>query len=264
MVNAAVVLHYHILIYVKTSFLGSLALIKGDSIIRLFGENQILRKGEELTFTEVNQIRAKLHYLARLLSQLHIQTDTTMSFSELLRPQFYDEFVNSVLVIRETNKQLALTLGHYIKQICLLNIAQSIKAENKQAEQMSESFLKLYNSSWSATVASSTARLQQRSKLNKAIKLPDTEDLVKLTKFLNLKICDPATNYTMLQKYLMAGIILYNKRRPAEVAEIRISDYQLSLDNQEDRKEILNSLPAEERVVASRFVSQISFMIVIP
>lgn len=229
-------------------------MIKGDKIIRLFGENQILRKGDQLTFTEANQIRAKLHFLARLLAQLHVQTNSTMSFSELLRPQYYDAFVSSVLTIRETNKQVALTLGHYIKQICLLNIAQSIKTGNKDAEKQSEKFLKLYHSSWSTTVAASTARLQQINKLNKAIQLPDTNDLVKLTKFIDRRITDPATDYAMLQKLLMTAIILYNKRRPAEVAEIRISDYQLSLHNQENRDEILNSLPAEERVVASRFV----------
>lgn len=229
-------------------------MIKGDKIIRLFGENQILRKGDQLTFTETNQIRAKLHFLARLLAQLHVQTDSTMSFSELLRPQYYDAFVSSVLAIRETNKQVALTLGHYIKQICLLNIAESIKSQNKAAEKEAEKFLKLYNSSWSTTVASSTARLQQMAKLNKALQLPDTNDLVNLTKFINAKICDPSTDYTMLQKFVMTAIILYNKRRPAEVAEIKISDYQLSLHNQEDREEILNSLPAEERVVASRYV----------
>lgn len=228
-------------------------LIKGDSIIRLFGENQLLRKGVELTFAETNQIRAKLHYLARLLAQLHKCTDSTKSYSELLKPQYYDAFVESVLIIRESNKQLALTLGHFIKQICLLNIAEGIKQQDKEREKHSEKFLKLFTSSWNTTVASSTARLQQKAKLNKAILLPDTNDLVKLTKFLNLKISSPTTEYVLLQKFLLTAMILFNKRRPAEVADIKISDYQLSLENQEDREEIMNSLPAEERIVASRY-----------
>lgn len=223
-----------------------------DSIIRLFGEHQLLRKGEDLSFTEVNQIRAKLHYLARLLGQLHECTDTHKSFLELLRPQYYDAFVESVLKIRTTNKQLALTLGHFIKQICLLNIAESIKQQDKESEKLSEKFLKLFNSSWSTTVASSTARLLQKQKLNKAALLPDTNDLMKITKFVNKKINDAKTEYTMLQKFLLTAVILFNKRRPAEVAEIKISDYQLSLECQEDRDEILNSLPAEKRIVASR------------
>lgn len=244
-------MHLQFIIFTAT-FVGALDLIKGDNLILLFGENQILRKGDDLSFSECNQIRAKLHFLARLLAQLHVVTNSKRTFSELLSPEFYDAFVESVLTIRDQNKQLALTLGHYIKQICLLNIAESIKSNNKQFEKQSEKFLKLFNSSWSNTVASSTARLQQKNKLNKTLLLPETSDLQKLTTFINKALMSNSTEYTMLQKLIMTALILYNKRRPAEVAEIKISDYLLSLENQEDRSEVIDSLSPEEKVVASR------------
>lgn len=238
-------------------YLGVLEAIKGDRLIKIFGQHQILRKGD-LNFSETNQLRGKLRFLARLLLAIREKTETELSFSELLRPEYYDAFVAAVLEIRQSNKQLALTLGHYVKQICLLNISEGIKSENKAMRKGSEDFLKLYNSSWCTTVASSTARMQQKEKLNKSVKLPITADLIKITKFVQSEIegeLAKDTNYIRLQKLVLASLLLFNKRRPAEVADIKVSDYRLSFDNQEDRAEIMSSLTAEEEIMASRLAT---------
>lgn len=228
--------------------------IKGDSLIKIFGQHQILRKGD-LNFSETNQIRGKLRFLARLLLGIREKTETELSFSELLRPEYYDAFVAAVLEIRQSNKQLALSLGHYVKQICLLNISEGIKSGNKVMRKRSEDFLKLYDSSWCTTVASSTARMQQKEKLNKSVKLPTTADLIKITEFVRSQIEGELArdaDYVRLQKLVLASLLLFNKRRPAEVADIKVSDYRLSFDNQEDRAEIMSSLTAEEEIMASR------------
>lgn len=118
-----------------------------------------------------------------------------------------------------------------------------------------DDFLALFHSNWSDTVASSTLRMQKREKINKAIKLPYTDDLLKLTDFINSEICQEMkvlTSYNRLQKLVLTALVLYNKRRPSEVADIKKSDYILSLSNQEDRAEIIQSLSMEERATASR------------
>lgn len=234
---------------------GVLDVVKGDHLIHIFGNHQILKKGE-LTWTESNHLRNKLRFLGRLLIAVRKESGTLLSFSELLSPRFYDNFVAATLVLRGKSKQLAVTLGHYLKQICMLNIAEGIKSGNKKLREDSELFLQLYNSSWSATVASSTIREQQKEKLNKPESLPVPEDLLKLTSYVQQQIegelLKSTVDYTRLQKMVLASLVLFNKRRPAEVADMKVSDYTLSLDRQDDRKDVLSSFSFDEQISAAR------------
>lgn len=228
-----------------------MTLLSGDSLIKKFGQHQLLRKGEFVNWSETNQIRGKLRFLARLLQAVHTTSGKTLSMSEMLKPQFYDVFVSSVLEIRKENKQLAFTLGHYVKKLCLLKTAEAIKSMDDAMKMEAERFLDLYNSSWSETVSSSTLRMQQKQKINKTVLLPTISDLEKLTKFVAYEL-SRERDYTRVQKLVIMSLILFNKRRPAEVANITFRDYNLSLHNQEDREEIIRSLSPEEKAVAGR------------
>ena len=66
------------------------------------------------------------------------------------------------------------------------------------------------------------------------------------TDFLEQQIASEQ-EYTRLQKLIMTALICFNKRRPAEVANLTLADYRLSLHNTEDREEIMKRLSPEER-----------------
>ena len=238
---------------------GCLALVMEDHLIKLFARHQLLRKGDQLAFDEINQIRQKLRFLGRLLYALHQKTSTTLSFQQLLRPEFYDAFVESVLGIRKENKQVAFTLGHYIKKLCLLNIAEAIKSKNPVMKSRTQEFFDLYNGMWSETVSSSTVRMQQKAKLNQVVLLPELPDLKCLTAFVDEEIrkemAAETIDYTRLLKLLLATLVLFNKRRPAEVANLTEDEYKLSFHNQEDRDEIIATLSPEEKAVSGRYGS---------
>lgn len=233
---------------------GLVNIIKSDTLIQRFGYHQLLRKGENLSFEEINQIRAKLRAVARLLTELRKQTGKpTISLSSLFSSEYYDKFVSSVLTIREKNKQLAFTIGHYIKQLCVMNISLCNKVKDYELKQLSKDFLDDYNSSWVA-VSASTRRLQKKTKINKTIQLPTLADLKEVTEYIakEMKTAAHDRDYSGLQKLLLAHLIMFNKRRPAEVANLTISDYRLSLSSQEDREEILQSLSPAEKSMAER------------
>jgi hypothetical protein len=231
--------------------IGVLSLIESDQLIKVFGQHQLLRKGEKLSWMETNQIRGKLRFLGRLLQILHKTTDRELSFSEFLRPEFFDAFRTSVLEIRNTNKQLAFTLGPYIRKLCLLNIAEAIKCRDKVRKKASQDFLDIFNSEWTETVSAATIRLQQKVRINRKLQLPLTKDLQKLTKYL-VKEIQKESEPVRLQKLIMTYLILFNKRRPAEVELIKTSEYRLALNQQDDREEIMQNLTAEEKAVANR------------
>lgn len=106
-------------------------ILSQDTLIRLFERHQLLRKGDQVSFAELNQIRSKLRFVARLVKELHSTTgDATKTLTEFLHPRYYDDFVTAVLSIREINKQMAFTLGHYIKKLCYLKLSEAIKKQD--------------------------------------------------------------------------------------------------------------------------------------
>lgn len=222
-----------------------------DKLIRIFARHQIFRKPQTLTWSETNNVRCKLRFLGRLLKELHRQTATTLLFDQLLKPEHFDAFRSAVLEIRKENKQAAFTLGPYIRKLCLLNISDAIKLRDKGRRDDSKDFLDLFNAEWTETVSSSTIRMQQDSKLNKKVTLPLASDLDTLTKYIE-KEMKQEQSYTRLQKLVMTWLILFNKRRPAEVAGVKIDEYRLSFNNEEDREEIFQNLSVEEKAVAAR------------
>lgn len=142
-------------------------LVMKDELIRVFARHQILRKPGDLTWVETNDVRGKLRFLGRLLKEMHANTAQPLSFREYLKPQFFNAFRTSVLNLRTENKQLAFTLGPYIKKLCLLNISEAIKRHDHTARDNSKDFLDIFNSEWTETVSSSTLRLQQKAKINR-------------------------------------------------------------------------------------------------
>lgn len=175
-----------------------------------------------------------------------------MTFTEFIKPKYYDSFVEAVLNVRATNKQMALTMGHYLKKLALIKLTQSIKNQSETGKLESREFLELFSTSWCDEVSSSTLRMQQLNKVNTKTLLPTVEDLDKLTKFIETQL-DQDLEYTKLQKFVVASLLLYNKRRPAEVTEMKINEYRRSFDNRDDREEIISTFSSEEKAMAERY-----------
>lgn len=236
-------------------FVGVLQIIIHDPLIQIFAKHQLLRKGDQESYTETNQIRQKLRFLARLLVKLRDISGRDLTLNEFACPKFYDAFVEAVLELRQENKQLAVTLGYYVKKLVVLKKAEGIKCGDAIMRDDASEFLDLYNSSWGETVMSSTIRMQQQEKVNKAILLPDSQDLQLIHKFVDEEIEKEAkgpTDYVRLQKLLLSALVLFNKRRPAEVSSITISDYRISQAGKDDREDITKHLSVEERAISGR------------
>lgn len=234
-------------------------IIQEDPLIRRFARHQVLRKGDNITYNERNQIRSKLRFIGPFISQVRTTTGKAYSLSMLLTPAHYDDCVNAVLELRKKNKQMALTLGHYIKKACYLKLAEGIKSQHEDLKLESKEFLELFASSWSEMISSSTLRMQQLDKINTSVQLPIVEDLDKLVKYLESAITsaidDAASlDYTHLQKLVICSLILFNKRRPAEVTDITTANYRTSFHNQDDRDEIIATLTPEEKALAGRYL----------
>ena len=211
--------------------------------------------GDNLRPSEINNIRKKLRSIARLVKLVRAATSSCYNLSSYLVPKYFDDFVTATRQLGDKSAQLALTIGHYVKQLCQLNISQAIKINDFDAETSCERFLKLYTGQWSTAVSSAISKKQRLGKLNKAIELPKSSDIVALTQWIKREIESQLlklTDYVYLIKLVMAGLILFNSRRPMEVEEIKISDFKLSLQSRSEREELIDFLSPEEKILAER------------
>ena len=245
---------YVILLYCVS---GLVPIIQGDELIKNFARHHLLRKGDVITFTEANQIRSKLRFLGRLLIKLRAISEKDYSFMEFLKPAHYNLWVRSVIELRQMNKQLAVTVSYYTKKLAVMKKAEGILRSIPTMKEEASNFLDLYSSSWSEEVLSSTIRMQQQEKVGKPVSLPKSEDLQRLTAFIDKEIDQEVnsnqTDFIRLQKLMLAALLVFNKRRPAEVAEVTVADYRRAQADFDDKADLLNFLTIDEKSISQRY-----------
>ena len=68
--------------------------------------------------------------------------------SEFVVPIYYDGFVDAVIELRQENKQLAITLGYYVRKLAVLKRGEGIRRRDSVMRTEGQDFLDLYSSSW--------------------------------------------------------------------------------------------------------------------
>ena len=229
-----------------------------DSLILEFARCLLKRQGDpsEHRPSEINNIRKKLRCVARLLTLLHPK-GTFVPLTTYITAGGYDKVEDAARQLALKSPQLGLSLGHYIKQICLQKIGLAIKDKCTEDLAEAESFKKLYEASWSSQVAAPTSRRQRLRQLNKAVELPLTTDVIKFTDYLKETV-DVQLNLEQIDiekliKVTLASIIMFNKRRPAEVSQLKFEDVDSARNREDDNLELQNSLTEAEKQLAKRF-----------
>lgn len=208
---------------------------------------------------DINLIRTKARSIARLVIELEKETGLSQSLlRDYLKPRYFDAVANCVRRLGENESpQLALALGHYVKQLNLLKIGEAIKEGRNSTLMEAEQFARLMEASWSQTVASAMIKRQRMNKLQQEIKLPTADDISKLSRYIRIETEEAifSKNRERVKKLVLSGLILFNKRRPMEVEELTFSDYRRAKSKQSDdyTKEIEDNLSVVEATVAKRY-----------
>lgn len=230
-----------------------LEIIRNDKLIQLYAQHQVERIGyqEDLRRADKNNIRNKIRSIARLV--IECAKDNKLSLSDILTPAMYNRAVEAVRTLAKESDQLGLALTIYVKQLTLLKIAEAISSSNTLQKVEAEEFLQLYNASWTNRVSAHIGRRQRMEKLSKTKELPLEEDLITFSRFLSaeMKTCKDDQR---LKKVVLSNIMLFNKRRPMEVHELKVEDYTSAKKSITDPHdvEMLNKMSATEKMIAKR------------
>lgn len=228
--------------------------IQNEELILLFAKYQLQKHGslEEVRRQDLNNARTKMRSIARYCLKLKQEIAWT-SLYHSIKPSNYEKFVKVAQMMSAASSQLGVSLSIYTKQLTLLKIAKAIEQDNEVEKKEAEDFLQLYTATWSKRVTSAITKRQRLCKLNKPVELPTDSDLIKLNDFISTE-CRKETDVYRLKRLILAGLLLFNKRRPMEVHDITVEDFKLATHRQTDTTEqwMVDALTPTEQALAKR------------
>ena len=130
---------------------------------------------------------------------------------------------------------LALRLGHLLKKVGVIKQGICLRRDDSDGVKQAETFLTLMKNEWTDSISSNALNTLKRRKDNSPENLPLTEDLLCLKNFLTDSLQKLATvlkaeciysNWRTLAQMVLARLIIFNKRRPMEVAKMLLHAYE--------------------------------------
>ncbi|KYN17825.1 hypothetical protein ALC57_09863 [Trachymyrmex cornetzi] len=243
--------------------------IRYDQLIILYGNELCLKYRLQ---HQHDIIRFRLRLLGRYLISLRTKNEDIINFASLYDPKFYDvaiAAVNHVAGFDEDKNvykvpSVAFNLGTYIKHVEEILIKECIKNHDPMKMKLVKDFLKLFRQDYGTSVNRTVLETQMQRKRQKKIILPSTDDIRKLNSYLTEKRQEAYNNLLKQYSYknwlnlletTLISVQLFNRRRAEETERILASEFQSYHSvNEETNKDIYESLSAEARKLANKYV----------
>ncbi|XP_021361550.1 uncharacterized protein LOC110455631 [Mizuhopecten yessoensis] len=240
--------------------------IKSDPLLVLLGQTQYNKLGAR----KACHVREKLRIMGRLKLVLRRNTGkVSASIEEFINPMHFDTCVQGVKSLAEETDQLslsgtktfkkpslALKAGHLLRKIAELKKGQGIRNKDDTLKVAAADFIELYNTEWSDKISGIAHQNIKELHFNKETILPLTADLQKLTKYLEEETTAMTTKilnhksaelWRKLAELTLTRLILFNKRRAEEPAQMLVERFKQRPINRNTNEELLQSLQPIEK-----------------
>lgn len=214
---------------------------------------------------DVYRVSNAVRTLGRLLLVAR-QFEPNVSVTELIKPSHFDLVVDVAKKMSTEKESPSLHLGRVIgillTKVCSSKYCIALREKDRTAQEDAMGFRKLIEREWNDRVNRTAIRQIEREKRNKVPVIPLTEDLQTFRDYLvrnteqqmqQLAKAHSAEHWQLLAKFVLSRLILFNKRRRAEVRELKVSEYLARPKWKESiAGEIAMALSPTDRVLAQR------------
>lgn len=216
------------------------------------------------------QTTQKMRDLALFLERMKDNDETIKNLEDCLNP---DKFLTVIDVVqslacydKETGKVGIISISSRLKyslqqcaELVHTNAIISKVLRNHEKELIKSKlndFIDLIKRNWRYHISSNSEKSRMKEKLRKPNIIPDNEDVVKLFEYTEkglikqteiLQKDTTVTDYVKLQKYLIAQIIVLNRRRPKEVVIAELKDYLQYQGQTKERDVFAKEILTEEQ-----------------
>jgi len=186
---------------------------------------------------DVYRVSNSARTLGRLLLTAR-KSIPNVSLTQLIEPCRFDLVVD-VAKKMSTEKEfpslnVGRTIGILLTKVCSSKYCVALREKDCTAQEDAMAFKKLIEREWNDRVNRTAIKQIQREKRNTVPVIPLTEDLQMFRDYLVTNIeqktqqlaKDHSTQqWVLLAKFVLSRLILFNKRRRAEVRELKVSEY---------------------------------------
>ena len=194
------------------------------------------------------------------------KTSPDTSLNDLIAPAVFDRVVETAKSITidkaEPALNLAKVIGHLLRHTAMIKSGQALRENDTVKLKEAADFRKLIDAEWNYRVDSVAAKQLSAKKTTQVQIIPLTEDLLRVRMYVlnsmkeyELKVKeDPLpSDWSQLAKLAMTRLIMFNKRRQAEVKDLKVQQYMERPNWKEYSKgELDAALSAVDRMLAER------------
>jgi hypothetical protein len=222
--------------------------MRDDEIKEIVVADELIRREAGLRMTALGRkVDQKLDNIyrvsqsARTLGRIVLQArqhKPGITLDGLIEPSNFDLVVD-IAKKMSTEKEVpslnvGKTLGNLLGKVCQSKYCVALRQGNNSAQQDATNFKKLVEAEWNSRVNRAAVRRINREKRTKMPAIPLTEDLLKFRDYVIRNIKESSKrlrkwhnpqDWVLLAKSTMSRLILFNKRRRAEVRERRVDEY---------------------------------------
>lgn len=242
---------------------------------------------EKFENSQCEYIRQSMRMLARLLIEAQNLDETMTQIEQLFNPAMFDLLVVAVknLCLHKSRAHdrpgiqkaaLLLKLGPLIKKAaslyrgnCLRNIHKKENTEEEkktalEGNRQTKDFLTIMELEWRTRLSSAALSSLKERKFNAGQLLPVTSDLIMLTSHINTELdammekvvinnnkCT-IEDYRRLSELDLTSIMLFNKKRPGDVSNMKVKDVTTRPDFRNSSEEIRSMMTPLEKQLAAR------------
>ena len=210
-----------------------------DQLIRRFAclRLESLGRKADQKIADVNRVSQGVRTLGRIVLEAQ-KTLPDVTLDGLIKPSRFDLVVKIAKLMSTDKEKPALNvgrlIGHLLRHVVLTKSGVALRENNDLALQEANGFKKLHEAEWNFRVNSAAVKRINKEKRSKVTPIPLTEDLQllrthilqKMKKcLLQLRSSCLADDWLQLAKLTMSRLILFNKRRRAEVKDLKVEEY---------------------------------------
>ena len=243
--------------------------VEGDALIRQISALRVDSLGtkSQRKVGDIYRVSQGARTLARLVMAVK-KTNQTLktSLDNLIKPEHFDLVVQSTKTLSREKQIPSLTLGknigHLLGHAIQIKIGHAFRQNDDKRSEEASKFQKLFEAEWTYRINAPGLKEMNSIKRQTVQTIPLTEDLQKLRDFIQTNMekasndlkrnMSPAT-WTYLAKLTLCRLILFNKRRRAEVKDLKVQDYIMRPKwNNEQNGELEMVLSSVDRAVSKR------------
>jgi hypothetical protein len=241
-------------------------LIKHYALLRV---ESLGRKADQ-KIADMHRVSSSVRTLGRIVIEARM-TMPDITLDGLITPGNFDLAVQIAKRLSVDKEKPALNagrvIGHLLGHVAMIKSGIALRDNNTTKAKQSSGFSKRHSAEWNFRVNSGAVKRMNNEKRLRTPVIPITEDLVKLRSHVIVQMNNllhsvasshQPPDWLSLAKFTMSRLILFNKRRRAEVRDLKVEEYiHRPQWHQQAAGEMELALSATDRLLAKRLVASL-------